>query len=173
MASGEEPAPLLPVLLLFRLRMDDDFDAALRQRYRVLDFFKSGEPLPAFLAGAAALPDPPRAAVVMGGGAARVDAALLDAVPSLRFVFSTGAGVDHIDLAECARRGVAVANSGTVYSTDVADHAVGMIIDVLRRVSAAERFVRRGLWPAQGEYPLGTKVRWSLPSGSFLEWNHT
>ncbi|RCV32475.1 hypothetical protein SETIT_7G005600v2 [Setaria italica] len=156
-ASGEEPVPLLPALLLFR-RLDADFAAALRQRFRVLDFFASGEPLPAFLAGAAALPDPPRAAVVMGGGAVRVDAALLDAVPSLGFVFSTGAGVDHIDLRECARRSVAVANSGTVYSADVADHAVGMLIDVLRRVSAAERFVRSGLWPAQGDYPLGTKL---------------
>ncbi|TKW02885.1 hypothetical protein SEVIR_7G033300v4 [Setaria viridis] len=156
-ASGEEPAPLLPALLLFR-RLDADFAAALRQRFRVLDFFASGEPLPAFLAGAAALPDPPRAAVVMGGGAVRVDAALLDAVPSLGFVFSTGAGVDHIDLCECARRSVAVANSGTVYSADVADHAVGMLIDVLRRVSAAERFVRSGLWPAQGDFPLGTKL---------------
>ena len=66
--------------------------------------------------------------------------------------------MDHIDLAECARRGVAVANSGTVYSTDVADHAVGMLLDVLRRVSAAQRFLRRGLWPLQGDYPLGTKV---------------
>ena len=66
--------------------------------------------------------------------------------------------MDHIDLAECARRGVAVANSGTVYSTDVADHAVGLLIDVLRRVSAAERFVRRGLWPVQGDHPLGSKI---------------
>jgi hydroxypyruvate reductase 2 len=88
-----------------------------------------------------------------------VDAAFLDAVPSLRFVFNTGAGMDHIDLGECARRGVDVANSGTVYSTDVADHAVGMLLDVLRRVSAAQRFLRRGLWPLQGDYhPLGTKV---------------
>jgi hydroxypyruvate reductase 2 len=160
MASGEEPAPLLPTLLLFR-RLDAEFYAALRQRYRILDFFASGEPLPAFLAAAAALPDPPRAAVVVGGGAVRVDASLLDAVPSLGFVFSTGAGVDHIDLAECARRGVDVANSGTVYSADVADHAVGMLIDVMRRISAAERFVRSGLWPAQEDYPLGTKV-WIL-----------
>ena len=103
----------------------------------------------------------------MGGSAVCVDAAFLDAVPSLGFVFSTGAGVDHIDLHECARRGVAVANSGTVYSADVADQAVGMLIDVLRRVSAAERFVRRGLWPVQGDYPLGNKVP-SSPSGSFL-----
>ncbi|CAL5018661.1 unnamed protein product [Urochloa decumbens] len=153
----EEP-PVLPHLLLFR-RLDAVFHAALRQRYRVLDFFASGQPVPDFLAAAAALPDPPRAAVVVGGGAVRVDAAFLDAAPSLAFVFSTGAGVDHIDLPECARRGVAVANSGTVYSADVADHAVGMLIDVLRRVSAAERFVRGGLWPAaQGEYPLGTKL---------------
>ncbi|CAL5034085.1 unnamed protein product [Urochloa decumbens] len=151
----EEPPP---AVLLFRRRLDAAFDAALRQRYRVLDFFASGEPLQDFLAGAAALPDPPRAAVVVGGFAARVDAAFLDAAPSLAFVFSTGAGVDHIDLRECARRGVAVANSGTVYSADVADHAVGMLIDVLRRVSAAERFVRSGLWPAQGEYPLGSKL---------------
>lgn len=53
---------------------------------------------------------------------------------------------------------VVVANSGSVYSTDVADHAVGLLMDVLRRVSAAERFVRRGLWPVQGDYPLGSKV---------------
>ncbi|RCV32504.1 hypothetical protein SETIT_7G008300v2, partial [Setaria italica] len=145
--------PALPSLLLIR-RVDASFAAALRQRFRILDFFASGEPLPAFLAAAEA----PRAAVVMGGGVVRVDAAFLDAAPSLRCVFSTAAGVDFIDLGECARRGVAVANSGRVYSTDVADHAVGMLIDVLRRVTAAERFVRRGLWPLQRDYPLGSKL---------------
>jgi glyoxylate/hydroxypyruvate reductase len=154
-ASGEHAA--LPALLLMR-RKDAALNSALRERFRVLDFFASGEPLPAFLAAAAASPEPPRAAVVMGGGTVRVDAALLDALPSLRCVVGTGAGIDHIDLHECARRGVAVANAGRIYSADVADHAVGMLIDVLRRVSAAERFVRRGLWPVQGDYPLGTKV---------------
>ncbi|CAL5029044.1 unnamed protein product [Urochloa decumbens] len=146
-------------LFLFRLRrLDAAFHAALHQRYRVLDFFASNKPLQDFLAAAAALPDPPCAAIIVGGRSVRVDAAFLDAAPSLAFVFSTGAGVDHIDLHECARRGVAVTNSGNVYSVDVADHAVGMLIDVLRRISAAERFVRGGLWPAQGQYPLGTKV---------------
>ena len=94
----------------------------------------------------------------MGGGAVRVDAPFLDAVPSLRCIVTTGMGVDHIDLDECVRRGVAVLNSGRIYSADVADHAVRMLIDVLRRVSAAERFVRRGLWPVQGDYALGSKV---------------
>jgi glyoxylate/hydroxypyruvate reductase len=159
MASSDvASAKALPALLLIR-RVDAAFGSALRERFRVLDFFASGEPLPAFLAAAAALPEPPRAAVVMGGGPVRGDAAFLDAVPSLRCVVSTAAGVDHIDLDECARRGVVVANSGSVYSTDVADHAVGLLIDVLRRLTEAGRFVRRGLWPEQGEHPLGSKVR--------------
>nr|CAB3480637.1 unnamed protein product [Digitaria exilis] len=156
-----EDPPVLPGLLLFH-RMSAGFyaatHAALRQRYRLLDFYASGEPLPAFLAGAAAMPDPPRAAVIVGGRYIRVDAELLDAVPSLAFVCNTGAGVDHVDLHECARRGVAVANSGNVYSADVADQAVGLLIDVLRQVSAAGRFVRSGSWPVQGDYPLGRKL---------------
>uniref|UniRef100_J3KUL6 D-isomer specific 2-hydroxyacid dehydrogenase NAD-binding domain-containing protein n=1 Tax=Oryza brachyantha TaxID=4533 RepID=J3KUL6_ORYBR len=145
-----------PVLLL--RRTNDLVAAELRARFRVLNFYESGAPLLSFLAAAAADPDPPRAALVVAGGAIRVDSAFLDAVPSLGCVVTTGAGVDHIDLAECARRGVVVANSGKVYSSDVADHAVGMLIDVMRRVSAAERYVRRGLWPLQGDYPLGSKL---------------
>ncbi|CAM0908121.1 unnamed protein product [Alopecurus aequalis] len=157
MASAGGNAPILPAVLLLRPR-DPSFSAALRERFRLLDFFASGEPLPAFLAAAGAEPEPPRAAVVVGGGSVRVDASFLDAVPSLRCVVSTGAGVDHVDLAECARRGVAVANSGEVYSTDVADYAVGLLLDVLRQLSAAGRYVRRGSWPVQGDNPLGSKL---------------
>jgi hypothetical protein len=51
-----------------------------------------------------------------------------------------------------------VAGAGQTFSTDVADHAIGLLIDVLRRVSAADRYVRRGMWPVQGDYPLGSKV---------------
>jgi hydroxypyruvate reductase 2 len=118
-------------VLLLR-RANDRLAAALRARYRVLNFYTSGAPLPAFLAAsAAAQPEPPRAALVVGGGAIRVDAAFLDAAPYLRCVVTTAAGLDHVDLAECARRGVLVAGAGEVFSADVADHAVGLLIDVL------------------------------------------
>ncbi|KAF0893229.1 hypothetical protein E2562_023484 [Oryza meyeriana var. granulata] len=145
-----------PVLLL--RRTNDRLAAELRSRFRVLNFYESGAPLLAFLAAAATEPDPPRAAVVVAGGAIQVDGAFLDAVPSLGCVVTTGAGVDHIDLAECARRGVAVARAGKIFSPDVAYHAVGLLVDVLRRVSAADRYVRRGLWASHGDYPLGSKV---------------
>ncbi|TVU06877.1 hypothetical protein EJB05_46913, partial [Eragrostis curvula] len=162
-AQGYGKPMALPAVIF--IRRDASFAAALRQRFRILDLYATGQSLGAFLAAAAAASDPPRAAVVAAGGPVRVDAAFLDAVPSLRCVVSTAAGVDHIDLHECARRGVVVANSGRVYSTDVADYAVGMLIDVLRRVSAAERFVRRGLWPVQGDYPLGSKVHFFTSLG--------
>uniref|UniRef100_A0A804QLB4 D-isomer specific 2-hydroxyacid dehydrogenase catalytic domain-containing protein n=2 Tax=Zea mays TaxID=4577 RepID=A0A804QLB4_MAIZE len=161
MASAA-PAPKPGVLLL--RRTDADFAAALRARFRVHDLHASGAPLGAFLATAAAEPEPPRAALVMAGGDVLVDAAFLDAVPSLGCVVTTSAGVDHVDLAQCARRGVAVAGAGEAFSVDVADHAVGLLVAVLRRVAAADRYVRAGLWPAQGDYPLTTKLKTIYPS---------
>ncbi|TVT97657.1 hypothetical protein EJB05_57107, partial [Eragrostis curvula] len=102
----------------------------------------------------AASSPPPRAALVAAGGAVLVDGPFLDAVSSLRCVVTTSAGVD---LADCGRRGVAGAGAGEIFSVDVADHAVGLLVDVLRRVSAADSYVRRGHWPARGDFPLGTK----------------
>uniref|UniRef100_J3LV68 Uncharacterized protein n=1 Tax=Oryza brachyantha TaxID=4533 RepID=J3LV68_ORYBR len=86
MASSGNP----PAVLLVR-PVDPPFAVALRERFRVIDFLSSGQPLPAFLTAAAAVPAPPRAAVVMGGGLVRADAAFLDAVPSVRCVVSTAA----------------------------------------------------------------------------------
>ncbi|CAM0878387.1 unnamed protein product [Alopecurus aequalis] len=144
-----------PAVLVLR-RLNAPFAAALREHFLVLDFFASGESLPAFLAAAAAAP---RAVVVEGGAVTRVDAPFLDAVRSLRCVVSTSTGLDHIDLAECARRGVVVTNAGKVYSADAADHAVGLLLDVQRRVSAADRYVRRGCWQLEGDYRhVGSKL---------------
>ncbi|TVU06885.1 hypothetical protein EJB05_46921, partial [Eragrostis curvula] len=148
-----------PAVLLLR-RVDATFHSALRARFRVLDLYANpgSAPLRGFLASAAADPDPPRAALVAAGGAVLVDGAFLDAVPSLRCVVTTSAGVDHVDLAECERRGVAVAGAGKIFSVDVADHAVGLLVDVLRRVSAGDGYVRCGHWPQRGDFPLGTKL---------------
>nr|DAD28598.1 TPA_asm: hypothetical protein HUJ06_030066 [Nelumbo nucifera] len=63
----------------------------------------------------------------------------------------------------CHRRGIAVANAGSAFSVDVADYAVGLLLDVLRRISTADSYASRGLWPVQGEFPLGHKVSRSSP----------
>ncbi|XP_047065152.1 glyoxylate/hydroxypyruvate reductase HPR3-like [Lolium rigidum] len=129
------------VLVLYRLK--PDVLAHLAGRFRLLDSHASPLPLDAFLVAAAADDDPPCAAVVPGSGVVRIDAAFLDTVPSLGCIVSVSAGLNHVDLPECARRGVAVANAAGIYSADVADYAVGLLIDVLRGVSAGDRFLRR------------------------------
>lgn len=85
------------------------------------------------------------------------DRALIEALPSLRVIASFGVGVEKIDLAAARERGVAVSNTPDVLTGCVADLAFGLLIDVSRRLSAADRFVRRGDWP-KGPFPLATRV---------------
>lgn len=83
---------------------------------------------------------------------------ILRLLPSLGFITTTSTGVDHVNLAECRKRGVAVSSAGNLFSLDVADMAVGLLIDVLRKISASDRFVRCGLCASSGDYHLGSKV---------------
>ncbi|CAK9134489.1 unnamed protein product [Ilex paraguariensis] len=87
-----------------------------------------------------------------------ITADVLRLLPSLRVIVTSSAGLNHIDLSECRRGGISVANVGTVFSEDVADMAVGLLIDVLRRITAANRYVKAGLWPIKGDFPLGSKL---------------
>lgn len=87
-----------------------------------------------------------------------ITANLLGLLPLLRLVVTSSVGVDHIDQNECRRRGIKVANIAKIFKDDVADMAVGLLVDVLRKVSAGDKFVRSGsrLW---SDFPLGNKVR--------------
>lgn len=85
------------------------------------------------------------------------DAALLARLPQLKVISSFGVGLDKIDLAAARARGIAVGYTPDVLNDCVADTAWGLLIDVARGFSAADRYVRRGLWP-QGPYPLGRQV---------------
>ena len=85
------------------------------------------------------------------------DAALIDALPALKVISSFGVGVDKIDLAAAQRRGIAVGCTPDVLNDCVADLAFGLLLDVARGMSAADRFVRRQAWPA-AKFPLGRRV---------------
>jgi glyoxylate reductase len=70
----------------------------------------------------------------------------LDRLPSLRLVANFGVGVDRIDLAACAGRGVAVTNTPGVLDAATADLAVALILAVRRRVVEGDWLVRAGEW---------------------------
>lgn len=77
-------------------------------------------------------------------GTAPVTAAHLDAAPRLRLVARYGVGVDAVDLAAAAERGVLVTNTPGANSAAVADHAVALILAGLRDVGPGDREVRAG-----------------------------
>ena len=82
----------------------------------------------------------------------------LDRLPRLGAVVNFGVGYDTTDVEEARSRGVQVANTPDVLTDCVADAAVGLVIDVMRRLSAADRFVRRGEWGEGRVPPLTHRV---------------
>lgn len=88
---------------------------------------------------------------------AGASAALLAALPGLRVISSHGVGLDKIDLAVAAQRGIQVGYTPEVLNDCVADLAMALLLDVARGASAADRFVRRGDWP-KAKFRLARKV---------------
>lgn len=86
-------------------------------------------------------------------GHAGCSAAIMDALPDLEIIACYGVGTDAIDLGAAKERGVRVTNTPGVLTDAVAELAVGLMIDLCRRISDADRFVRDGKWP-NGGYPL-------------------
>ncbi|MFC5112241.1 hypothetical protein [Kibdelosporangium philippinense] len=73
----------------------------------------------------------------------RVDAELLDAAgPQLKIVANHAVGYDNIDVAECTRRGVLVANTPDVLTEATADLAWALILACVRRIAEGDRFLR-------------------------------
>ncbi len=105
------------------------------------------------------LADPAGVEVAVVGGGAPVGAAEMDALPDLRAIVNFGVGYDNVDLVEATRRGVVVSNTPDVLTDAVADLAVVLVVDVLRGVTAADRFVRSGAWGRGEKLPLTRDVR--------------
>ncbi|KAK3434477.1 hypothetical protein EUGRSUZ_D01946 [Eucalyptus grandis] len=147
---------LLPEVLLLRpSALALPFTAGLGAHFRLLDPLDSPEPARSFLSSRCRAV---RALLCLFSPALPVMAETLDLLPSLELVVVSSAGLEHVDLPYCRRRGIAVTNASAAFCEDGADYAVGLLIDVMRRVSHGDRFVRAGSWPVQGELPLGFKL---------------
>ncbi|NIE78102.1 2-hydroxyacid dehydrogenase [Pantoea sp. Ap-967] len=88
----------------------------------------------------------PRIRAVVTGGAKGLSNALMDQLPQLEIIAISGIGTDAVDLHHAARRGIYVTTTPGVLTADVADLAMGLIINTLRRMGEGERLVRDGLW---------------------------
>ncbi|MFT6530827.1 MAG: glyoxylate reductase [Limimaricola cinnabarinus] len=77
----------------------------------------------------------------------RIDAdRLVAAGTGLRLLANFGAGVDHLDVAAAARRGIAVTNTPDVATEDTADVAMVLILAVTRRLPEAFALLQSNQW---------------------------
>lgn len=76
----------------------------------------------------------------------RLTADIVAAATKLRFIGRAGAGVDNIDLAAARSRGIAVMNVPSGNTVSTAEHTVGMILALARRIPEADRSLRAGRW---------------------------
>ncbi len=83
----------------------------------------------------------------------QVDEALLDAAPQLRIVANVAIGVDNLDLDSMEKRGVWATNVPDAFVESTADCTLALILNLARRISQADRYVRAGQWPQDGFQP--------------------
>jgi glyoxylate reductase len=95
----------------------------------------------------------------------QVDEELLDAAgDGLRVVANYAVGYDNVDVDAATRRGVLVANTPDVLTEATAELAIALMLDLARRVSEGDRFLRSGeRWDWAPTFMLG-----SSPSGRTL-----
>ena len=75
-----------------------------------------------------------------------VDDAALELLPDLRVVANYGVGYDSVDVAACARHGVAVTNTPGAVDGATADLAMTLLLATRRRLVEADALVRRRGW---------------------------
>jgi len=71
----------------------------------------------------------------------------IDALPKLKFISTTSVGTDWVDLQAAKTRGIIVSNQKGVNAEAVAEHCFGMILNLAKRITEADRDIRE-----RGEY---------------------
>ncbi len=101
----------------------------------------------------------PRVRAIATFASGGVDAALLAALPRTEIICHYGDGMEKIDLDAARARGVVVTNCGTgVVEDDVADTALALMLNTMRRFPQAEAFVRSGRWTGPDQFAPATSL---------------
>jgi D-3-phosphoglycerate dehydrogenase len=87
------------------------------------------------------------------GGSRVVTADVLPRLRRCRVILRTGTGTDNIPVDEAHRLGILVANTPEATMHQVAEHAIGLLLAVIRRIAVQDRLVRQGIWDRHRAWP--------------------
>ncbi len=100
----------------------------------------------------------PRVRALVTTGLKGCDAATMQALPKLEIIASFGSPRHTLDLAAARARNIVCTRTPDTITESVADLALGLMIDVMRRIAAGDRFIRAGRWEKELARP-GNEVR--------------
>ena len=71
---------------------------------------------------------------------------VLEALPNLKMVGRSGVGVDSVDLDAATELGIAVTNTPGINTSEVADHAMAMLLSITRQIPELREATKDGAW---------------------------
>lgn len=99
-------------------------------------------------------------------GLQRISAPMMDMAPRLRAIARFGVGTDNVDLKAATERGIIVTNTPGANATAVAELALGLMLDVARRISLTDRRMRAGQWRGFAGWELSGKTLGVVGAGA-------
>lgn len=139
-----EKSPKISLLILIHMSQD-----SLVRIGAVCDFQYAPDPASraAMIAAAA---DPAHqmhvTQAVLTNGTTGFTASEMAALPQLTLVCALGAGVENIDAEHAAAHGIEIANGAGTNEDVVADHALALLLAVVRAIPQFDRACRDGVW---------------------------
>ena len=80
----------------------------------------------------------------------RLDEQFLKGAKKLEFIARSGAGLENIDVAYCEKRNIELFNAPEGNRNAVAEHALGMLLNLFRNINKGHHEIREGIWDREG-----------------------
>ncbi|EOA04127.1 D-3-phosphoglycerate dehydrogenase [Herbaspirillum frisingense GSF30] len=132
--------PFMKPPLLVLIHLSEESTATIAAHYDIL-YAPDRQRRDEMIAGPAR-----KVAVVLTNGTTGLTADEMRALPHLQLVCALGAGVENIDAAHAQAHGIEIASGAGTNEDCVADHAMGLLLAVVRNIPVLDRYTRDGGW---------------------------
>ncbi|MGE5264642.1 MAG: C-terminal binding protein [Acidobacteriota bacterium] len=85
---------------------------------------------------------------------AKMSASLIDQLKNCKVMARTGIGVDNVDIEAASRRGIVVTNVPEYCEDEVSDHAMAMLLTLVRKIPFANKRAHAGKWETGAVNPI-------------------